>query len=102
MITYTGITDQSCALGSMKQLIEYANIGETSEKLEIQIIFEENGSPYCVRQIRVPLDDKNFDVFECALPFQTDVDAKLYAKSFAEELIKYRMSLVKHHNDRIK
>jgi hypothetical protein len=59
------------------------------------IISYNEDQPFLVEQIAVLLDNEYsaYDVFECSCRFESDVDAKEYAHSFAENLIKYRKSL---------
>jgi hypothetical protein len=59
------------------------------------IIFYNEDQPFLVEQIAVLLDNeyRAYDVFECLCKFESDVDAKAYAYSFAENLIQYRKSL---------
>lgn len=58
--------------------------------------------PFYIEQIAVLLDrkeDKEFyDVFECEISASTDDEAKAYAWSFAENLIRYRQNFKEYYN----
>lgn len=65
---------------------------------------EEN--PFFIEQIAILLETTEnysaYDVFECGIYFSTDIEAKSFAKTFGENLIKYRQEFIRYHNSIIK
>ena len=57
-------------------------------------------NPFFIEQIAVLLESTEqysaFDVFECGLYFNTDVEAKSFSRNFAENLIKYRQEFANY------
>lgn len=73
---------------------------------DIMIILHYNSeNPFYVEQIAVMIESyvdeyenkiEVYDVFECGIPFKTDIEAKAFGVSFAKNLIKYRQELLKY------
>ena len=63
-------------------------------------------NPFFIEQIAVLLDANEnysaYDVFECGAYFATDIDAKAFTRTFAENLLKYRQEFVNYHNNRVR
>jgi hypothetical protein len=61
-------------------------------------------TPFFIKQIAILLDRTDnysaYDVFECHIDFATDMQAKYFARTFAENLIKYRREFSNYHNMR--
>lgn len=92
---------------NLPRLIEYVN--------NIELLSSYNAeNPFYIEQIAVLLDSNEnysaYDVFECGAYFTTEVEAKAFARTFAENLIKYRQvftnyyrqELTKYHNYRVR
>lgn len=80
----------------MPRLYEYIN------DIEIEISYDRE-NPFCIKQIAILLDKEYnaYDVFECDIPCSYDVEAKAYAKDFAENLIHYRHDFAMYHNNKL-
>jgi len=63
------------------------------DNTEILIRYDEE-QPFQIKQIAILLEDSEqmtlYDVFECDYYAKTDVEARTFAKSFAELILKYR------------
>ena len=96
---YLGIYhDYNLPNHNLPRLIEYIN--------NIEILTYYNAeNPFYIEQIAVLLDSNTnysaYDVFECGVYFTTEVEAKAFARTFAENLIKYRQEFANYHNNRV-
>lgn len=80
---------------NLPRLIEYVH--------NIELLTSYNAeNPFYIEQIAVLLDSNEnysaYDVFECGAYFTTEVEAKAFTRTFAENLIKYRQEFAKYHN----
>ena len=74
---------------------------------DIELLTSYNAeNPFFIEQIAVLLDGNEnysaYDVFECGEFFTTDVEAKAFARTFAENLIKYRQEFANYYNNRVR
>lgn len=78
---------------NLPRLIEYI------DNIAVLTSYNEN-NPFFIEQIAVLLESTEhysaYDVFECGLYFNTDVEAKSFARTFAENLIKYRQEFANY------
>ena len=72
-----------------KQLYSYSKYGTS-----VYIYYTPN-SPFRIQRIAVQLCDDYMDLFECDVHADTDIEAKAFANTFAEELISYRETYIK-------
>lgn len=72
-----------------KQLYSYSKYGTS-----VYTYYTPNSS-FHIQRIAVQLCDDYMDLFECDVHADTDIEAKAFATTFAEELISYRETYIK-------
>lgn len=84
---------------NLPRLIEYIDDVEVLTSYNVE-------NPFFIEQIAVLLDTNEnysaYDVFECGIPFTLEVEANVFSRSFAENLIKYRQIFANYHMNRVR
>ena len=61
-------------------------------------------NPFFIKQIAILLERTEryyaYDVFECGIYFDTDIESKSFARNFAENIIKYRQEFANYYRIR--